>query len=644
MPRSRCLLALLLLGLAGPLFAADSPLAGTWKVTFYERNVRATLWLLEIDASGKSVKLLQGLQRYEKATVSEFKPLPTGGLSFTLTAGNNRSLFSIQPPCGKDKEVLFGTIRIGSNVGPIRLERTTDTVLNQDRAVAPIAGVVALQTAVKESDPAERIRQLQQLIKESSGKPLAQLACQVLLNELVRAKAKPQELRAAIDTYLAEVAPHGPEMQLGLRFGLVQNLLNQPAYVSLAVPLAREAINLVRPDHPADLRMSVQLLLANSLHATRATDEIPAITANIHKIAEQFLATIKAPLMRLQGQLQIASALIASTSPTVAELGLDYARQAYKSLSEETPLQARLLTHKVLLQGLKKCGKEEEARTVASTVDRLEKDMDAEYRKSRPGFEIDEYSGRKPPTRRTVLVELFSGVNNPLCLASDAAFEAAFATYPAHEAVFLHYAVHGPLPSALVNPASEARFAFYKAALESIPGVFVDGKWTANLGGNATRARISYENLREAIDKAGESDTPVQIKLNVTRKGESITVKAEVSGLEKPAASRKLFLALVERQVRYQGGNGQRLHLNVVRGLLGEAVAVSESTLNHTATVDLGSLGKTLANYLADFSKKNNVRWGDLPVGLGPLTIVAWVQDENSKQVFQAASIAVPDK
>ena len=79
------------------------------------------------------------------------------------------------------------------------------------------------------------------------------------------------------------------------------------------------------------------------------------------------------------------------------------------------------------------------------------------------------------------------------------------------DVVELQYHVHVPMADALANPDSESRQKFYSSDLEDIPAVFVDGKLTASVSGPRKRARVSYENLRDAIDKALEADAAAKI-------------------------------------------------------------------------------------------------------------------------------------
>jgi hypothetical protein len=101
---------------------------------------------------------------------------------------------------------------------------------------------------------------------------------------------------------------------------------------------------------------------------------------------------------------------------------------------------------------------------------------------------------------------------------------------------------------------------------------------------------------------------------------------------------------LIEDVVRYVGSNGQRLHHHVVRALPGgdEGFAVGEGG-KHTASVNLGKLRKALDTYLTEFAAKRPFRDDERPMDLSWLRVVAFVQDDDSREILAARQVDVPE-
>ena len=81
----------------------------------------------------------------------------------------------------------------------------------------------------------------------------------------------------------------------------------------------------------------------------------------------------------------------------------------------------------------------------------------------------------------------------------------------------------------------------------------------------------------------------------------------------------------------------------MVRALPGGAdgFPIKEKTAKQTASVNLAELRKNLTSYLDDFSKKAPFPNERRPLDLKRLKVVAFVQDDDSKEVLQAAQVDV---
>jgi len=138
--------------------------------------------------------------------------------------------------------------------------------------------------------------------------------------------------------------------------------------------------------------------------------------------------------------------------------------------------------------------------------------------------------------------------------------------------------------------------------------------------------------------------------------GSVVNVKTTVDKAKSESKELKLQIALVEDLLRYSGENGVRFHPMVVRSLAGpagdgskspsaEGFAVDASkptTVEHT--FDLAKITAELKAHLDDY--EINGRHGKITfsekkhtMDSNSLSVVAFVQDEKSKQILQAAYI-----
>src|SRR4029077_13968139 len=122
---------------------------------------------------------------------------------------------------------------------------------------------------------------------------------------------------------------------------------------------------------------------------------------------------------------------------------------------------------------------------------------------------------------------------------------------------------------------------------------------------------------------------------------------AEASELAEPGDKVRLRLALVEEQVNYKGGNRLPHHHSVVRALPGGAagLALKEKTGKQSVTVDLDDLRKKLNGYLDEAAKDLDFPNKDRPMELKKLRLVAFVQNDSTKEILQAVQAdVVPER
>jgi hypothetical protein len=205
----------------------------------------------------------------------------------------------------------------------------------------------------------------------------------------------------------------------------------------------------------------------------------------------------------------------------------------------------------------------------------------------------------------------------------------------------LRYHQHIPGPDPLANEAAEQRFGAYDD--EGTPSLFVNGTTFPGAGGFMKEAPEMYGRLRKAVEPYLIQMTPVRIDLSATAKQGKIQVSAKVAGLKNPTDEIKLRLVLAEDRIPFLARNGIRSHEMVVRAMPGgaEGIAIEQGRLGYQGDIDLATLKQRLSNELATFEAKHNHRFDSKPLDLKAMHLVAFVQDDDSNEILQAAAVPV---
>jgi thiol-disulfide isomerase/thioredoxin len=273
------------------------------------------------------------------------------------------------------------------------------------------------------------------------------------------------------------------------------------------------------------------------------------------------------------------------------------------------------------------------------SADGLETMLDAEYRKRFPNpVKVEPFKPTEKRSDRVVLAEVFTGSGCPPCAGADLAFDAAMERYGRKDFAVLMYHQHIPRPDPMTMPESQDRAKAYKVS--GVPTYVIDGKSTVG-GGSREMAKSTYDRFYKDVEADLEKPAEAHITIGASLKGKTVSVNTTVRGVKSEAKDVKVFVALVEKELRFNGENGIRFHTMVVRsiksfGLSGE---------NYRQSFDLDEVSKTIKDHLDDYEAKGHrgesFKFVEKKYQIQPndLAVVVFVQENESKHVLQAAFV-----
>jgi hypothetical protein len=270
--------------------------------------------------------------------------------------------------------------------------------------------------------------------------------------------------------------------------------------------------------------------------------------------------------------------------------------------------------------------------------------LDEVYTRAMPKFKEKRVEPRTAQSdNRVVLCELFTGADCGPCVAADVAFSQVLKTYAPSEVVALEYHEHIPHPDALANSDTEQRFQFYFPERGGTPTFFISGK-SEQVGGYLHQTGDVYKAIRAVIDLMLQRKTSVQIQLKAVPKEGAVAVTADAEGSFSATDPVRLRLVLAEENIVLRGSNGIREHEMVVRSMLGGAagVGLTAGKLHYESKVDLKAVKRQLDDYLRAYEEAQKTTFPVKPLNFSHLHLVAFVQNDQTKEVYQAATIPFP--
>lgn len=593
-------LALLSLVLAASAARADGPVSGNWRVNLPSPagTSEQTIWIIKLETKdGKTTATaVAATATYKEPSVGECTVVGDKVrlvLNFKVGTNNIPQSFKIEGRIlDKEGKKIGGVLDSGPSAVPCYLVPTD---------------LAAIQ-------PDDQMRKLGSEEMEKASKLLG-------ASNSLRLKAQQAKVKEDRDALLKQASDA------------------DKAYLAEAPKLYRETLEKMPGTWPS-ARAGFYLVNNKAIEAT---------PEELKKWAQAAMAPAGDFGPRYQADLagQLSTALVARKQGALA---VEYARIAEKLLDEKAPADAQAKVLLLLAKAYGEANMVDELKQINERVTRLEKLLDAEYLAKAPPFKVEPFAGRKSPSKRVVLMELFTGAECPPCVAADMGFDGLLKAFKATDLVLLQYHVHIPGPDPLTNADNEARWKYYRDAfaadVRGAPTSIFNGTPKASGGGAMAGSEKKYLQYKEIVEPLLETATDIKLNATAKRVGDKIQIAADVAGVANPGKNLKLRLALVETTIRYVGGNKVRFHHQVVRTMPGgpDGVAIEKATLSTKNEVDLGQLRKTLTSYLDDYAAtKRPFPRADRPMDLTGLRLVAFVQDDATHEVLQAIQVEVTE-
>lgn len=558
--------------------------------TFAPTAPERALCLIKVEKKGG--KLTGSIEATPPKLESTLKEFNVDGRQVSITFANEGDILKFEGLVPeKDKKSALGSLADERLIARARLAATEKNTLEQTDLTSP----------AKIAEP------LAKLVKLSANVNLLRFKASMAKGE--EAEAAKKALEAAVAELKAE---------------------------SEKRPLLHKEVLEKHGDSPQVVEAAVSLLRT----APGADD-----AARWIKTVEKF-ASAYGNRFHMDALARCAAAL--GSQKGLENLTFELADKTAKMMNDRTDKRAQMRVLTTLKIAQEKAGKADLAKQTETRLTRLDEELDREYLAKVPPFKPTKFQGRKNMSDRVAVFELFTGAQCPPCVAADVAFDALLKSYKPTELVMIQYHMHIPGPDPMTNPDTEARWKYYikEGMRAGVPYSIFNGKPQGGGGGGMAASETKYKQYKGIIDSLLEEENNIKIGGSVTSRGDKIAIKIDVDGIKEANDNLKLRLVLVEETIKYVGGNGIRMHHQVVRAMPGgvDGMAIKEKSGSQTAEVDLTELRKKLKAYLEDFEKDGGEFSNpNKPLALKNLCVIAMLQDDGTKEILQAVQFEVPE-
>lgn len=605
------------------------------------RDLHLMLFEIKEGTDGPTAQVLGNLENAVKFTIEGVK---IDGDQCTLNLGAAENQVEFQ---GTLKDgVVRGTMMVkgGGGVAPAMLRPTKETKYDTqawDPAPVTAGADLLIKAFGGKSQPADTITAGVEL----RGTALSLEAFGSVFNRLPAfATADDQSMKTIARLYLDSATLWGPRMADQVRATVILTTAGSRKYPRLALQWLDEAKDKLQPEAFEVYKEAIDSAREQAL-VDIALIEIKAEDADIAKAAYDKLEATLAT-QRYNPELLHALAVYANGHELPDKATEYWGDIVALPLLEGTWI--RMQQGKPPGDGMPRELLTKLWETKHGNVEGFDKFLEDTY--NRRMTELADTIRKTGPAKaetestRPVLIELFTGAMCPPCIAGDLALDLVSQDYPAPKVIALRYHQHIPGPDPLANQDTEDRFGYYEGT--GTPLMVVDGGGVPapGVGGMLQHVGQSYAVLRKGVDERFKTTSEVVVKATAALENGEVVVTAEATGWPEDKAKRlRLRLALVENAVPFLAPNGIRVHEHLVRTMIGGAkgTAVKSGKLSIDTKVSLKDLKQSLEEYLTQFEKNRGTDFPIKPLALENLSVVAWVQNDENREVLHTVIVPV---
>ena len=242
--------------------AADHPAANTWKFSLPAAEDERIVFLFMLSETDKGWvgDFLGTSQDLGAEPAIEKVVVKDDTVNFTLKVGQRA--FTFDGRIAKDGKKIAGSLNFGERLLLIDL----------------------LPSKLKILSEKEAFNLARETLTQSEGGQEFFGALPTVLSQATTKKLKPEEVRAIVDRAVKVAETYGPRWQRSIAMRIANALVDQEAYVAVALEQARMAERSLKPDDEASVQMQVLSDLAKVLTKAKKPDELKPIEARLVKL------------------------------------------------------------------------------------------------------------------------------------------------------------------------------------------------------------------------------------------------------------------------------------------------------------------------------------------------------------------------
>ena len=598
-------------------------LTGLWKLTFaqgrfFEFEGDMALLRLSNDDKTPKLELVELEKHFDKGQLKTTKVTDDGQVQLEFELGSQTFSFEGQA----DGEVIWGSLMVPHLIlCPAKMVRTEESHLPKESEGRPVADAQRFMDAVKSGDPYVSLHELTQSAHNS---PLLFGAYTEMAMKAKKEKLSEDEVRQLVEKYHQSVACWGTRLAPRADLDIANALAQQQLYPELAKTLIAQADEKIPANYPGDLQVQLSDAWYQLGNYEKSESRIkPLYDEYPH---DPLIIFVHA---RNQVKLNQADKALADYLKLAAIPGAEaYLANGYSTKAEDLPtaVATRLWKDK------------------HGNTDGYDVALSKAYAELIKGFVPQRKQTTAPAEgAHVVLLELFTGSSCAPCVAADLACEAMQAAFPKSELVVVRYHEHNPTFDPLCGQHSFQRYQQYQ--IEGARTVVVDGALLPGVAGSYQNVPGALQAIALELQKRLKPEPGLQIKLEVTRSGESVKVTAKVSNLTDLADKPRLYLLVVEDEIDFLAPNGIRRHDAIARRFLNDLAGfeLKPDALEHSVEFQVDGLRVQLSKDLEELEKQESIQFSVKPLDLKKLRIVAFIQNSTNAKVFQTTTAPVPD-